>query len=251
MAYNRLLTTVDRNAFLAEWTRFKLENPKLVMDNVKKNLKQEDPVKLYDLAITTLEEAQKLPVMELDPSLAVIVDALILAQKANRALYILSLYSQSGKIQEACGLLARCNEYVTSARSLLYSAKRGSVEDSELVQAQSQVEALAGRIKMEQIRLSAFLTLEQITDLNRLSSGIEKLTLGKSALSSSQPTRNNNSLIDFPPRFLPAPFKPLLFDMAFDSLSEYDLSEIEGIVKASEPASKGGITGVLASLWGR
>ena len=55
-------------------------------------------------------------------------------------------------------------------------------------------------------------------------------------------------LVSFPPALQLVPCKPLLFDLAFDSVGEYDLSALGG--KQEEASERKGLVGVLAGLWG-
>jgi signal recognition particle subunit SRP68 len=55
-------------------------------------------------------------------------------------------------------------------------------------------------------------------------------------------------LVSFPPALQPIPCKPLLFDLAFDNVGEYDLSSLGG--KQEETGERKGLVGVLAGLWG-
>ena len=55
-------------------------------------------------------------------------------------------------------------------------------------------------------------------------------------------------LVQFPVTPMPAPCRPILFDLAYDGVSEYPVEELEKQVSAGTGS---GLMGVLSGLWGR
>ena len=63
-------------------------------------------------------------------------------------------------------------------------------------------------------------------------------------------------LIDYPPCIKPIPFKPVLFDIAYDGLVpsediEEDNEEEQKEKQESNPTAEGGIMGLLSGFWSK
>lgn len=193
--------------------------------------------------------------MQLDPSLSSIIDAHLLVQKAHRALYISTVYSKLERMDESLVLVKRAEEHAKEAQTAVAPVRVLPV-DTEHAQIQKDLTDLESRIQIEKIKTVALISKQNLVKMAGVSKDLGQLSVKESLrqqvpllsrLDQFATVTESTLLIDFPPRPLPAPLKPLLFDLAFESVSEYDLTRLEPKVQGGSS----GIMGVLSGLWGR
>ncbi|KND05197.1 uncharacterized protein SPPG_00857 [Spizellomyces punctatus DAOM BR117] len=276
VTFLRLSISIDRNLELIEVAKSKRHGQgRFLAKGMKKGAKPEDIVRFYDAIIQGLDDMKKFGVVDSDLALHSFLSAQSHMYKAQRATFIAQTYSSLDKHGEALALYERANEHVVHARAQAEGAARhdtGAGED--LLQLRDKILRTETDIRGGKIKEQGKWYLEQHqrgVSVDGISKGIQNIELndGYGEIQAPVTSRLNTFISDFdgsnpnliaiPPSFLPAPCKPLFFDIAYNGL-DFPVSNIERRSTGLERRRRGeseeeekakGIMGVLSGLWGR
>ncbi|KAG9291736.1 hypothetical protein G9A89_012021 [Geosiphon pyriformis] len=226
LAYHYLSRRIQRNLMLVDSLRSQIEKS----ESKSVGGKYQEIVKLYDNVLQSLNEISELPATQDNLTLAQETEAKIWYFKASRTFYVGIAYSAHNKPAESMALYQRAREYISKALSLLY--KNSSDVEDILIITVNDVNRLDLLIRGYDCRAQAQWHLEQTDDrdIDPETGGLTK-KMGELSVNEKTKTRepplikrlheyptslsmSDPNLIDFPPKFVPIPAKPLFFDIA-------------------------------------
>ena len=199
---------------------------------VGKRASPEDLVRLYDSAISSLQEMGSLDGYREEAALMEQIAARQAAAKACRCFYLAESYGSASLFAEAQALYARSAELMAEGVHLLEDAsyKPDSSELSALARLEAAIDGARARAHAE-----AFVKSLGSAEVDELGA-MGHLALdgaGGAAAAADAPLIDSverferpkpENLVAFPPEFATVPCKPLLFDIARNQIAPPDLS---------------------------
>lgn len=281
VTYWRIVKAIERNLTLVSQLSSKLNTSHAFKDGVVNNeaSKPEDIVRLYDNIIQNLIELQHLPAMTEDLPLVKEIDAKISAYRSFRCYYLALAYINQQRFHEAKALFDRSSGYLAQSKMEMKSIHPTS-ENEDAVPAiplppKADIEWLEQSTKGKSAWVHAKWFLHQNQSVNSVSAGKSKpkkstaIPISSSLYTFQHPVPSFPSdssipyVVDLPPKFAPAPAKPVFFDVAFNSLSfpevvadktskEYVTEqELLGKSEIDKKNMSAGLGGWIGSLFGK
>eukprot|EP00300_Choanocystis_sp_HF-7_P031091 c40187_g1_i1.p1 GENE.c40187_g1_i1~~c40187_g1_i1.p1 ORF type:complete len:572 (-),score=132.17 c40187_g1_i1:166-1881(-) len=238
LTHQLLTATVQRDRAMVGDLRAKLEHQATAGAGSSKNkyaagkpVQPEDLISMYERLIQSMNEFTSLPGYHASAEESA-VEGSIALYKALRCYFMAQTYSNAEKWSEAGALFARAGEYVPLARDAIKDADKQVVKtlidvaDLDWLERQAQVGASVPRAM-------ALLKAHHMED--SIGGAVKNLSLLESE-APAQPTgllervhefsstAEAPHLISFPPALRPMPVKPILFDLAYDSIGYPDVS---------------------------
>eukprot|EP00743_Colponemidia_sp_Colp-15_P000913 GILK01001006.1.p1 GENE.GILK01001006.1~~GILK01001006.1.p1 ORF type:complete len:594 (+),score=96.02 GILK01001006.1:52-1782(+) len=233
----KLERTLERNQLLADNCEKKLSDDdeiELMLTGGKpKHARPEDMVKLYDNLLQTLHDMVQLPGAEDDAEFASFVAAHELRFKATRCFYLSLTYAFIGKWEETAALLERASTAIVVA----LDAKSDQRSLARLQTLSKRVRGFKWRIHARAVRTNVL--------LRDSANKPEALVLSKNLSASRTAKAEDDFLIaEFPPAAEPFPCKPLLFDLAWNTIQ---FPSLESEIKVEK---KGFFSRLSMGIWG-
>lgn len=192
----------------------------------------EDLVRLYDSAISSLQEMAQLDGYREEAALMDQVNARLAAAKACRCYYLAASYGAANRYAEAQALYERAADLMSEGVHLLQGA--GYAKDSTELESLANLEMLIDGAKARAHAQAFVNTLEGSPAVSDAQGSLGKMDLtGAAAMAAGRPLldsadvferSNPENLVAFPPDFVTVPCKPLLFDIARNQITPPDLS---------------------------
>jgi len=248
ITYNKLQATTQRHRDMAENLAQKIkeqeEDPKK-----KKKSKPDDLVVLYEKLLQSCQDMSE--TVAGDEVQSSQIGARSASYKAFRCYYLAESYRYISKWSEAYALLIRSRELIRDA--ILLISKCSLIDQNEI----KKLEELAKNSEATQALVHALGILDPIEKSRQVIQSLQDVKFDPKKVEvppilerldqyEAGSFSTQHSLVDFPPRYQSAPCKPILFDLAFNSLSFPSLAHR---IKPKKSEKTGFLSRLNLKLW--
>jgi len=261
--YHKLRYAIERCTVQADNMRLKQQqSSQRQRGNKRKISKPEDLVAVYDKLLQHVSDLRSLDADNDDESSqqASLIASHAASARAFRCYYIAEAHRRKGQFKEAAALFDRASQLASEA---LQSQTIQNVSTLE------QLQTLAKEAQSQRAVVQASALMDQEEKSQALNDSVARLNIDDSKEQQQAPAGSSlplldrldqfdaglasehHSLVNFPPKLETVPCKPVLFDLAFNSLQYPDLSKRVQVPKAapapdaaaSEPVKPAGFFG--------
>lgn len=222
LTYNKLTFTKERNVKLTQSlsTKYKQQLTEAVQPSQTKRVKPDDLCNMYEKLTENVQDQIDSGVSEDDDVLLGQLEAEKATFTAFRCFYLAECYKRFSKWSEAAALFMRCEERIAAAQKL----NKGN---------NTELNELSAEIKRTlcTLQAKAFLETQEIKSL--VTKKMKDISIEKKKVVDGQQAtlidhidayKVSDNLVPFPPDFQATPAKPVLFDLAYNSVDYPDIT---------------------------